>query len=147
MVPRSEAPVQIVSFRRSRPIFLCFCANKCTVAHDQNREPGATSPRPKLPDLRRPPNADRRLPMSEPRDRTLRRKPSLAGFGLPDAQDRQEKQEKDAKREAARTQQRADAPRAIADYRAAEKTLRERTAKLREARLARDAANADKPKE
>jgi hypothetical protein len=83
--------------------------------------------------------------MSEPRDRTLRRKPSLAGFGLPN--EAQDKQDKDARREAARTQQRTDAPRAIADYRAAEKTLRDRTAKLREARLARDAANAGKPKE
>lgn len=83
--------------------------------------------------------------MNEPRDRTLRRRPSLAGFGLPN--DQQEKEAKDARREAARSQQRVDAPRATADYRAAEKTLRERTAKLREARLARDAANADKPKE
>jgi hypothetical protein len=83
--------------------------------------------------------------MNEPKDRSLRRKPTLAGFGLPD--EAQEKQDKDARRDAARSQQRADAPRALADYRAAEKTLRERTAKLREARLARDAANADKPKE
>ena len=81
--------------------------------------------------------------MNEPRDRTLRRKPSLAGFGLPsgDAQDRQEKQEKEAKRDAARSQQRADAPRALADYKAAEKATRDRTAKLRAARLARDAAD------
>jgi hypothetical protein len=81
--------------------------------------------------------------MSETRDRALRRRPSLAGFGLPgDAQERQERQDKDARRDAARTQQRADAPRATADYRAAEKALRERTAALREERLARETAAA-----
>jgi hypothetical protein len=83
--------------------------------------------------------------MNEPRDRALRRKPSLAGFGLPtEAQDRQDKQDKDARRDAARSQQRAVAPRARADYNAAEKTLRDRTAKLREARLARETADKEK---
>lgn len=84
--------------------------------------------------------------MNDPRAR--RRKPSLAGFGLPnDAQDKKDKEDKDARRDEARAKQRVDAPRAVADYRAAEKTLRDRTAKLRAARLARDAADADKPKE
>ena len=46
---------------------------------------------------------------------------------------------------AARTQQKADAPRATTDYKAAEQALRDRTAKLREARLAREAAEADNP--
>ena len=82
--------------------------------------------------------------MTEPR--ALRRKPSLAGFGLPDdAQDRQEKQEKDARREEARAKQRADAPRAVADYRAAEQSIRDRSAALRQARLARDAAGDKEP--
>jgi hypothetical protein len=48
---------------------------------------------------------------------------------------------------AVRTQQKADAPQATTDYRAAEQALRDRTARLREARLAREAAETDKPKE
>ena len=43
-----------------------------------------------------------------------------------------------------RTQQKADAPQATTDYRAAEQALRDRTAKLREARLAREAADKEK---
>jgi hypothetical protein len=48
---------------------------------------------------------------------------------------------------AVRTQQKADAPQATVEYRAAEQALRDRTAKLRQARLAREAAAAGKPKE
>ena len=47
----------------------------------------------------------------------------------------------DEDRAAIRVQQMADAPRAMADYQAAEQTTRERTAKLREARRAREAAD------
>jgi hypothetical protein len=47
----------------------------------------------------------------------------------------------DAERIAIRTLQKADAPRATADYQAAEQATRERTAKLREARRAREAAD------
>ena len=78
--------------------------------------------------------------------RALRQTPSLASFGLPDdAQDKQEQQEKDARRDEVRARQKADAPRATADYRAAEQAVRDRTAKLREARLAREASGQDKP--
>jgi hypothetical protein len=74
-----------------------------------------------------------------------RHTPSLAGFGLSDdaqaEQDKQEKQEKDARRDEARAKQKADAPRATAEYEAAQQANRDRTAALREARLAREAAN------
>ena len=83
--------------------------------------------------------------MNEPR--ALRRTPSLAGFGLPDGpQDKQEKQEKDARRDEARAKQKADAPRAVADYEAAQQATRDRTTALREARLAREAAGNKEPK-
>ena len=55
--------------------------------------------------------------MTDSRDRTLRRTPSYPGIG---------------------------APRATADYRAAEQAVRDRTAKLREARLARETADKGK---
>jgi hypothetical protein len=45
---------------------------------------------------------------------------------------------------AVRTQQKADTPQATTDYRAAEQALRDRTATLREARLAREAADKEK---
>lgn len=44
----------------------------------------------------------------------------------------------DEERAAIRTLQKADAPRAMADYQAAEQETRERTAKLRKARWARE---------
>ena len=47
----------------------------------------------------------------------------------------------DAERAAIRTLQKADAPRAMADYQAAEQEIRERTAKLRKARRAREASD------
>jgi hypothetical protein len=75
-----------------------------------------------------------------------RRKPSLAGFGLPqDAQDKQDKRDKDARRDEARAKQKIDAPRATADYRAAEQSVRDRTAALREARRAREKAGDKEP--
>ena len=46
----------------------------------------------------------------------------------------------DEERASIRSQQKADAPRATADYQAAEQEMRDRTAKLREARRAREAA-------
>jgi hypothetical protein len=49
-----------------------------------------------------------------------------------------------AERAFIRNQQKADAPRATTDYRAGEQAVRDRTAKLREERLAREAA-AKKP--
>ena len=52
-----------------------------------------------------------------------------------------------AERAFVRTQQKTDAPQGITEYRAAEQALRDRTAKLREERLAREAAAAEKPKE
>lgn len=73
------------------------------------------------------------------------RTPSLAGVDLPDdaqdKQDKQEKQEKDARRDEARAKQKIDAPRATAEYEAAQQANRDRTSALREARLAREAAN------
>ena len=45
----------------------------------------------------------------------------------------------DAERAAIRSLQKADAPRAMADYQAAEQETRERTEKLRKARRAREA--------
>ena len=48
----------------------------------------------------------------------------------------------DEQRIAIRTQQKADAPRAMADYQAAQQATRDRTAALRQARLARKAANS-----
>jgi hypothetical protein len=47
----------------------------------------------------------------------------------------------DEERAEIRTQQKADAPRAMADYQAAEQETRERTEKLRKARQAREAAD------
>ena len=52
----------------------------------------------------------------------------------------------DAERVAIRTLQKADAPRAMADYQAAEQATRDRTAKLRKARREREAADDTKPK-
>jgi hypothetical protein len=43
----------------------------------------------------------------------------------------------------AREQQKADAPKATADYHAAEQALRERTHKLKRLRLAREGQNTD----
>ena len=50
-----------------------------------------------------------------------------------------EKQRAAADREFVRQQQKADAPVAMAEYRAAQEAVRERTRHLREQRLARDA--------
>jgi len=79
------------------------------------------------------------MSMTESRDRTLRRTPSYPGIGAP--RDPQEAKERS---ETARANQKADAPRATADYRAAEQAVRDRTAKLREARLARETADKGK---
>ena len=43
-----------------------------------------------------------------------------------------------------RDQQKADAPKALAEYRAVEQKIRDRTRELRELRLAREAANGRK---
>jgi hypothetical protein len=43
-----------------------------------------------------------------------------------------------------RDQEKADAPKALADYRAAEQRIRDRTRELRELRLAREAASGRK---
>jgi len=80
--------------------------------------------------------------MTDNPDRTLRRTPTYPGISTP-----RDPQDVKARSETARAQQKADAPRATADYRAAEQAVRDRTAKLREARMAREAAQADKPKE
>lgn len=74
----------------------------------------------------------------------MRAKGTLAAavryIGMPNI-DRQ-KQRAAAEREFARQQQKADAPVAMAEYRAAQDALRERTRQLREQRLARDAREA-----
>ena len=77
--------------------------------------------------------------MTDSRDRTLRRTPSYPGIATP-----RDPQDIKARSETARANQKADAPRATADYRAAEQAVRDRTAKLREARLAREKADKDK---
>lgn len=82
--------------------------------------------------------------MNDPSAR--RRPPSLAGFGLPNGdQDKKDKEDKDARRDEARAKQKVDAPRATADYRAAEQTIRDRTEALRQARLAREKAGDKDP--